>query len=276
MIYLIAAILCSSGVTLTLRFAKNDKESQGMLAVNYIVAAAFCLFFMKDRTIAPITSDKQLALFLGLINGTLFLVTLVMNKMNIRENGTPLTAAFSHLGVLIPVILSMIVFGEQPTGKQWIGVGLAVGAILIINLSPANGERAKYPLGLILLFALGGCTDMMSKVFEHQNIPECDNLFLFYTFSVAFLLCVVWGIAKRITIRRRDLFAGLVLGVFNYFSSWLLLKSVMVLPAFLAYPMYSVGVILVINLINRLFLKEKISKWQYIGMGIICVSLFFL
>ena len=47
MIYLIAAILCSSGVTLTLRFSKKDKDSQVMLAVNYIVAALFCLLFKR-------------------------------------------------------------------------------------------------------------------------------------------------------------------------------------------------------------------------------------
>lgn len=276
MIYLIAAILCSSGVTLTLRFSKKDKDSQVMLAVNYIVAALFCLLFMKERAVMPDTPDKQLAFALGVINGVLFLVTLVVNRVNIRRNGTPLTASFSHLGVLIPVIFSMIIFGEQPTGKQWLGVALALAAILIINLTPAKGERAKFPLGLVLLFTLGGCTDMMSKIFEKQSIPQCDNLFLFYTFMVAFFICVLWAAIKNTKIRREAVIYGLLLGVFNYFSSWLLLKSVMVLPAFLAYPMYSVGVIVVINIINRFFLKEEISKWQYVGMGIICLSLLFL
>lgn len=274
--FLVAAILCSSGMTITLRFSKSEGSNQISLAANYVVAALLCLVFMKDRQILPNSPDRLLALGLGVINGSLFVITLVLNRMNLRKNGTPLTASFSHLGVLLPTVLSMVLFAEQPSGKQWIGVVLAVIAILVINISPSKSERARFPLGLILLFTFGGCTDIMSKVFERQNIPQCDNLFLFYTFGVALIICLVWALVKRTPIRKEDIIIGIIIGIFNYTSTLFLLQAILRMEAFIVYPVYSVGVIVVINIINRLFLKETISKMQYLGMGIICVALLFL
>lgn len=277
MLFLITAIICSSGVALTLRYSgKHEKSSHMTLTANYVVSALLCLVFMTEKKLVPVTPDMRIALYLGLINGALYLVTLIINRVNIEKNGTPLTASFSHLGVLIPTLLSIIVFGDQPNGLQWFGVFMAVTAIIIINLPTTNEKRIPFPIGLILLFVGGGCADMMSKVFEHFKIPDCDSLFLFYTFFVALILCVIWGLFKKEPFAFRDIIYGVVLGGFNYSSTMFLLKAVLVLPAFLVYPVYSVGVIVFINLVNRFFLKETITRRQYLGMALICVALVFL
>ena len=41
------------------------------------------------------------------------------------------------------------------------------------------------------------------------------------------------------------------------------------LPAFVAYPTYSVGAIVVISLFSFLLFREKLSKLQLAGVGII-------
>jgi len=40
--------------------------------------------------------------------------------------------------------------------------------------------------------------------------------------------------------------------------------------------LYSVGFILVVNIVNFLFLKEELSKKDYVAMGLVCVALVFL
>jgi len=52
-----------------------------------------------------------------------------------------------------------------------------------------------------------------------------------------------------------------------------LLKSVLRLPAFLVYPVYSVGVILFVNVVNFLFLKERLQKKDCVAMACISAAL---
>ena len=66
----------------------------------------------------------------------------------------------------------------------------------------------------------------------------------------------------------REVLYGLVMGSFNYLSTMFLLKSVLRLPAFLVYPVYSVGVILFVNVVNFLFLKERLQKKDCVAIGV--------
>ena len=66
------------------------------------------------------------------------------------------------------------------------------------------------------------------------------------------------------------------MGSFNYLSTMFLLKAILQLPAYIVYPIYSVGFILVVNIVNFLFLKEELSKKDYVAMGLVCVALVFL
>ncbi|MCR4955064.1 MAG: DMT family transporter [Lachnospiraceae bacterium] len=276
MFYLIGALLCSSLMTLTLRMTKEQKNSQVMLGVNYLVATLFCFLFLKDKSVIPASLGMQKTFCIGIINGGLFVGTLLINQANIRKNGTALAAAFSHLGVLVPVMLSVVFFGETPTGWQWFGVGLSVAAILLINLVPAGGEKVKYPLLLMLLFLVGGCTDMMNKVVGILQLGEYDNLFLFYTFFMAMIICLVWGLVKKVPLEKKEILWGIAMGIFNYFSSWLILRAVLILPSYVVYPVYSVGVIILVNIVSRLYFKEKMSPIQYVCVALICAAQLFL
>lgn len=71
----------------------------------------------------------------------------------------------------------------------------------------------------------------------------------------------------------REVIYGLVMGSFNYLSTMFLLKSVLRLPAFLVYPVYSVGVILFVNVVNFLFLKERLQKKDCVAMACISAAL---
>ena len=123
MIYLILAILCSSGVSLSIRYAEQHS-----------------------------------------INGCLYLGTLLLQQVNIRKNGTTISASFSHMGVLVPTLLSIFLFGEYPGRLQWVGVALALAAILILNIQGrADKEKANSKIWLVFLLISGGCADMMSN-----------------------------------------------------------------------------------------------------------------
>lgn len=276
MFYLIAAFICSGGMAITLRLAENNRCSARVVTTaNYIVAVIVSLAFLHGRGIFPVNSDMWTTAALGVVNGVLYLVTFLLYQLNIKRNGTPLTASFSRLGVLVPTILSLLVFGERPENLQWLGMALALTAIIVINYTPGTKTgRDVYKVWLIVLFCVAGTSDMMSKVFETLvSDHTLGELFVFYVFLVALSISIVRLIASRERPCIKDCCWGLAVGVLNYLSTLALLKAILVMPAFIAYPVYSVGVIIFVNVINFIFLKEPLTRRQYAGMAIIAAAL---
>lgn len=70
-----------------------------------------------------------------------------------------------------------------------------------------------------------------------------------------------------------DFLSGVAVGFPNYFSTSLLLASVSRLPAYIVYPSFSVGTILVVSFVSVLVLGDPISRRQIGGCGIILVAL---
>ena len=62
----------------------------------------------------------------------------------------------------------------------------------------------------------------------------------------------------------------------NYFSASFLLKALNDLEAVIVFPTFSVATVVVISMTGVLVFKEKLSKKQWIGMGIILVALILL
>lgn len=100
--------------------------------------------------------------------------------------------------------------------------------------------------------------DGMSKVTERIGERRFDALFLFYTFLTALVLTIILAFFEQQRTRRKigkmDFLSGVAVGFPNYFSTSLLLASVSRLPAFIVYPSFSVGTILVVSFVSVLVL----------------------
>lgn len=156
MIYLILAILCSSGVSLSIRYAEQHSgRMKSVTVVNYIASVFWCFYFLPDKHLYPAADGQAFVLVLSIINGCLYLGTLLLQQVNIRKNGTTISASFSHMGVLVPTLLSIFLFGEYPGRLQWVGVALALAAILILNIQGrADKEKANSKIWLVFLLIL--------------------------------------------------------------------------------------------------------------------------
>lgn len=180
----------------------------------------------------------------------------------IRENGAVLSSAFAKLGIVIPVTASILFLGEIPTLFQLVGIVLVIVAIWVINSEGDRGCGRRRRMGsaglLLVLFVVSGMADGMSKVTERIGERRFDALFLFYTFLTALVLTVVLAFLEQQRTRRKigkmDFLSGVAVGFPNYFSTSLLLASVSRLPAFIVYPSFSVGTILVVSFVSVLVL----------------------
>lgn len=273
MIYLILAILSSAMIAIVMRFAQPRVQfPTGLLAGNYIACSLLGLLLsvpeLCDLTIPRLVFPAGL----GILNGIFYLASFALMQWNTRHNGVTLSSVFMKLGILVPTVLSVVWFKETPTFVQILGFLLAIAAIVIINFQKEETLR-KNSWALLLMLLIGGMGDGMSKVYEVYGDSGFQNLFLFFTFFAALILCLGLMVKKQERLGIKELLFGFLLGVPNFLSSLFLLKSLDTVPAVIAFPTFSVAVILVVAVAGIFAFRETLQKRQVLGGVLICVAL---
>lgn len=272
MLNLIFAIASSSLISILMRISTDKvKHNIGMLAMNYITCLGLSVFYTGIVSLFPASPDLLQTLAMGAIHGTLYLVSFVMLNISTQRNGVVLSSIFMKLGLLVPMVVSILAFGEMPTAVQAVGFVIAVAAIVLINTQPGN-KTFSFNWLLLLLLIGGGSGDAMSKIFEELGNPNLAPQFLLYTFLTALVLCLGLMLLKKQRIGKPEAIFGLLIGIPNYFSAKFLLGALETLPAVITYPTFSVGTILVTTLAGVLFFKEQLTKRQWIALSIILIA----
>lgn len=276
MLYLLLAIISSALIAVIMRISSGKvKASLSMLAVNYITCLILAAVY-ADFRILPVKEEGFLqTLGMGAVNGILYLVSFVLLQYNTRKSGVVLSSVFMKLGLLVPIVLSIFLFGEMPTVLQWTGFVLAVGAIILINYEKGASRSGGKFLLLVMLLG-GGCGDAMSKVFEVWGPAAFADQFLLYTFACALILCSVLVIRNHERPDKHALLFGVLVGVPNFFSAKFLLMALNHLPAVIVYPTFSVATILVVTLAGVCLFKERLRKQQWVALAVILAALVLL
>lgn len=276
MLSLLLAIASSALIAIIMRLSTNKAPAgKTMLAANYLVCFLLAACYAGFDSLFPAGDGLLPALGMGVFNGILYLGGFVMMQRSVKKNGVVLSSVFMKLGLLVPMALSIFLFGEMPTVLQIAGFILAVLAIILINFKK-DGSSATAVGGLLLLLLMNGGGDAMSKVFEEMGAPALSNQFLFYTFLAAFALCVLLVIFTREKPDITSILFGLLIGIPNFFSAKFLLMALQEVPAVIAYPTFSVAGLLVVTLAGVLFFKERLEKRQWVALAIIAAALVLL
>ena len=242
------------------RFTRNGMT---LLASNYVMCTAAAAFLAGSPI--PAGEGSSLTILLGCISGVLYLLGFVLLQFNIRRGGVVLPATFQKLGVLVPTIAAITIFGETPRVTQLLGVGIAIGAILFMQGRTGKAEKGNLP-GLLAALLCGGVCDVMSKVFETWGNPAHGDCFLVFTFLVALVLSIGVCVAKKQSVTLPDMLWGLALGVPNYMSARFLLWALKEVPAVVVYPTFSVCTMLIVTLSGVVFFKEKLQKHHWLAL----------
>ena len=279
MTYLICSIFIGAMISIVMRLSQGKVTSKlSMFAVNYITCALLSWMLMGFVNPFPKTEGIMPTIGMGTFNGTFYMLALVLSQYNIARNGVVLSSVFSKMGgLLIPLLVSILIFGESPTVLQFIGFVLSVISIFVLNYQKdADGVGGKFTLSLFALLVAEGCAGIMAKVFNETGNPVLASHFLFYTFVIAFLLCVIVIVAKHEGLGLSEFVYGLMIGVPNFLGARFVLRALETVPAVVVYPSRSVGTIVVITIVGTVLFKERLSRQQFVAMGVILVSLVLL
>ena len=134
MLYLLLAVASSTLVSIFMRLSERHTHNKmAMFMANYAVCSLLSGGFMLQAGAAAQQPLKlPVIVGLGLVSGVLYL-GFVFLQLNMKHNGMVLASTFMKLGVLIPILMAIFVFGEMPDALQTAGILLAVAAIIILH-----------------------------------------------------------------------------------------------------------------------------------------------
>ena len=218
---------------------------------NYLIACVFSLLQNKGSYELIIHWD----IILAIINGILFLLTFFIFQKNIKLNGISLSVSMMRLALIIPTVLSLILFKEYLSLYKYL---IIIGIIFLIYSLAKHDKKIKLSW-LVFLFSLSGIIDFSMKVFDSygQNTPQ---LFLFVLFLSAFITNTFIIIYNKIKFSYSDFFKGMILGVPNQLTSIFLLKALTVIPGTIAYPLHASSIIVLSISADLIMWKERIDK----------------
>ena len=246
-----------------------------MLAAGYLSCTILSILHTAPLHTNSIAQDSLPTIMLGILGGILLLAGFVALQVNTKINGVVLSGVFAKLGVIIPALVSILVFKEQPKLIQVLGFILTLIAIILMNSGKKDSKTTSIT-ALLLLLLSNGLADSMAKFFDEFGNHSLEGFYFIFTFVVAFLLSCALAIIKKQHVSAPDIYYGLLLGIPNFYSIRFLTKAVMEIPAFIAFPTYSVSTIILISTIGVIFFKEKLTRNQKYGFVLILFALILL
>lgn len=276
MFSLFLGILGSSMLSIFMRLSERKITNNiAMLAMNYLTCSLLGLAYAVISGPVAIGPRLHLTAGMGVLNGIFFLSSFVLFQTSVRRNGVVLSSTFMKLGLLVTMVISICVYREMPDGLQILGFLLALCAIVLINYRREE-NASGFRWGLIALLLLSGMGDAMAKIFEESGLNGMADWFLLFTFATALPFALLLMAVKGQRIGKWEILFGAAIGIPNFFSSKLLLQALETIPAVVVYPVYNVGVILVVTVTGVLLFRERLSRRQMVGLGLILGALVLL
>jgi drug/metabolite transporter (DMT)-like permease len=275
MFALISTIICSSSIALILKY--NDTRDGNpllLLAGNYFVAAIISSGYVIANDQATLSFET---LVFGILLALLFVASFFAFAKAVSAAGTALATVSSRLSVIVPLLLSIIIYGEEPTLYQFIGIFIALMTIALFYFSlKTDGSQKLHFIDYFYLLAvlIGiGLNDFAMKVFNQWRPLADKSYFIMIIFSAATVYTFIVIMIKKIPLNKTVLIRGGILGIPNMFSTFFILLALAQLPAIVVYPVTNIGIILLTTLGAALIWKEKLYTYGKFALisGIIAI-----
>lgn len=298
MFYLFLAVLCSASIGLIFKYTETSNTNRYVItSANYFIAFMTSLFMIVYQGLltgvrreAAFTEEVSLMLgndqyllspfasivwgvSVGALAGVFFFLSFIFYQKSVKDNGVGISGTFGKLGILIPMIFSIIIWREYPTSIQWVGIVLSLVSIVVVNLSKQSIKKFDFKPTVLLLFVFGGMAEFSNKIYQQYALNDYKDIFLFTIFFVAFIISVTYAANKKVKVTKKDILTGFMVGIPNLFSSYFLIMSLETVRTSVAFPIYSAGSIVLINLGGLLIYRETLARKNQLAIAMTIVAL---
>ena len=280
MIFLISSIIASTLIFVIFNlFTKYKIHTLQAIVINYFIAG-FTGLFNYSGTVS-ITTIIETKWFLGAaFLGILFISLFNVMALTAQRNGLSVVSVASKMSVVIPIIFGLYVYKEQLNVLKGFGILLALIAVYLTS-QKQNTSRNTNSIWLpIILFFGSGLLDTTLKYLETTYVAKADiPIFSASIFFIAGILGAVFILIQafktKVNIEFKTIGGGIILGVINYYSIYLLLKALQYkgLESSTLFTINNVSIVTLSTLVGLLFFKEQLGVKNWIGIVTAIISI---
>ena len=280
MIFLLLSILFSTGLFVVFKYFGIYKiDVLKAIFVNYIVAFSMGFFFAERQI--PISEIYLQPWFSGaLFLGALFVSIFFVMAMTAQKNGVSVTSIAGKMSVVVPVFFGIILYNESVTFLKIVGIIMALIAVYLSSVKEEKSEKNGTLLLPILLFIGSGTIDTLLKYIQENYVADEDvSIFSGSLFGIAgafaFLILVIKTLKKRESFGYKNIIAGIILGVPNYYSIIFLIRALQNknFESSTLFTINNVAIVVVSTLVGLFFFKEKFSVKNKIGVAMAVLAI---
>ena len=270
MIYLIFCIIISVIILITFKLFEYFNVHRGnAIVISYFVSFALAMLTNGTDGLQSLSFTSNWFIT-GAITGIAFYFGFRLFAVSTHKIGLAVTSISSNMSVIVPVIFAIIFYQESTAGWKIAGIILALISFYFVLKPEKNTPLDKHNIYLpILLFVATGTNAILISVSQSTGGSEHMLLLMsdIFFFAFVFGLIVNRSNRKRTPFTRRDIEGAVVLGLLNYASTMMILKSLAVLDDTVFFPGYNAGYIVLSAFVGTLIFKENLRTVNKIGIA---------
>jgi len=276
---LFLSVLASSLIFILFRsFPAWKIDTLQAVIANYFVAFACGIFLFHDYI--PASDALEIGMPFALLCGVLFISLFILMGLSSQKNGVSTTSISVKMSMALSVILVLFI---NHTPLSWTNIIPLVAAILgvfLVSFSKQDSNQSNGNLWMLLVLFFGSAgLDLVLYFTNSRWLPNGfhDGVFAALGFLMAGIMGLGYFIIKRIqgkvSFDRRSWFGGVILGIPNYFSIYLLVKSynTLDLDPHQILSIANVGVVIISAILGFSLFKEKFTTQKTIGL-LLCLA----
>ncbi len=262
-----------------------------------LIRMLFCIpvgfvFVLFDGGVSSLSVSKKVLLIsaFGGIATSIFIATWLLA---VQKSAFTAVDTFVSMGILIPIVLSCIIYKETITYFEIIGLILLLFSVVVMSLYSNQIKQKLSLLSILLLFVVGianGFNEFSYKIFQYNKGTTPASAFNFYiyvfsaiTLSILFLCLSVKKASTSDTptkmkrsLDKQTLLYIAIMATFLFCNSYFKTLAATRLSAIQIYPLAQGSALILTLLMSSLFFKEKIKPLCIIGLIIMFTGLIFI
>lgn len=284
MITLLFAVLSSSVIFIIFKlFPKFGIDTFQAIVFNYFTAFLCGILLYGDQW-TPASYGSGCWIAYAVLCAFLFISLFIVMGISSQMNGVAMTSTAVKMSMAMTMLIMILWYKESFGWMKISGILAAFTGVVLVTSSKEevkNENSARWML--ILLFIGSGILDFLLNYVQKFELGQLTtSLFSAFGFGMAgiigSLILITQIIRKKASFHWKNMIAGVVLGIPNYFSIYLLIHSYSILPweDSTVVAINNVGIVILSAIVGFLIFKESLTIGKLFGLILSLTGIIFM
>lgn len=279
--FLIFAIIASTSILICFKiFDRFNISTLITISINYLTGSIIGFISLNSSySVSSITNSEWFPV--SFLLGFILITGFILFAISTNRTGIAITSISSRISIIFSVLLGIFLFNDTIDLVKSLGLSLALISLVLIFYR--KGSLIKNSSAIIvpfLVFLLSGLNDSTLKIAQHYYIQANETDYIAFaatSFLIAFIvstpMVVTNKLKGKIAINIKSIIAGVILGILNWLSIYLMLNGLEIMSVSIFFPILNIGVVTLSTIIGFIIFKENFKTINFIGIVIAILSI---